>query len=239
MGAAARALGNMGMNDLALVRPLETETKEAHLLAANAQQVLRQAKIYSDLAAAVQDVDLIIGTSARNRRFPIPTYSVRAAAAHILTDPAAKVAILFGSEDKGLTNEELSYCSMHIVIPSSSSYPVLNIAAAVLIVCYELYTAAQQSTDKEADEYSFHNPQRISPPANNADMEHFYEHLAEWIGMTRFFNPQNPTNVMHKLRHIFNRAQLRDNELRMLRGLITHSIRLFKNKQRREGVHGS
>lgn len=233
LGAAARALGNMGLRDLALVRPAAIRTQEASLLAAKAQQVLREAQVYARLDAALGDADLVIGTSARNRRFPIPTYLVREAATRILIGDARRVAILFGSEDKGLTNEELSYCGMRIVIPSSSDYPVLNLAAAVQIVCYELHIAACPSKSV----HGFHR--RKGSLANSADMENFYAHLAEWVREVRFFNPQNPLTIMRRLRNIFNRAHLRSNEVKMLRGLITNSVRVFKDNKEKESVHSS
>ena len=233
IGASARAMANMGMKQLVLVRPQSFPSKEASLLAAKAQTVLQSAQVCDSLAEALTDEDLVIGTSSRRRRFPIPTYSVKEAASRLVEGKARNISVVFGSEDKGLTNEELESCSFHLFIPAEQSYPVLNLAAAVQIFCYELFCTLEEDDDSIAS--SFYSSSRLKPYANNAELEKFYCHLTQWVEEVKFFNPQNPATIIRKLRNIFTRARLRTNEVKMLRGLITHSIRILK--QRKEDVH--
>lgn len=233
IGSAARAMANMGMKRLVLVRPQSFPSKEASLLAAKAQHILQSAQVCDSLNEALAEEDLVIGTSSRHRRFPIPTYSVKDAVGRLTADHKGNIAVVFGSEDKGLTNEELESCSFHLFIPANTDYPVLNLAAAVQIFCYELFCALNGQDDSM--ESSFHSSSRLRPYANNAELENFYDHLTEWVREVKFFNPQNPATVIRKLRNIFTRARLRANEVKMLRGLITHSIKLVK--RRKEDVH--
>lgn len=233
IGAAARAMANMGMKRLALVRPQSFPSKEASLLAAKAQAILQSAQVYNSLSRALADEDLVIGTSSRRRRFPIPTYSVKDATSRLVDGDARNISVVFGSEDKGLTNEELESCSFHLFIPADQSYPVLNLAASVQIFCYELFCALNSSDDSIAS--SFYSSNRLRPYASSDELEKFYCHLTEWVEEVKFFNPQNPATIIRKLRNIFIRARLRTNEVKMLRGLITHSIKILK--QRKEDVH--
>ena len=136
IGAAARALKNMGLTNLYLVDPVDFPHTEADSRAAGAQDVLANAKVVSTLDEAIHDCQLVIGTSARNRTFDLPLLDARESATKILSESSqGNIAILFGRESKGLLNEELSLCNFHMFIPSNPDYPVLNISQAIQIAC--------------------------------------------------------------------------------------------------------
>ena len=234
IGAAARALATMGLRRLCLVRPNEFPSKQATMLAAHAQPLLDAAQRCAGLDEAIADRTLVVGTSARNRRLGSEVRDLRAGARVIMTaaqQANSRIAILFGSEDRGLQNVALARCGMHLFIHADRAYPSLNLAAAVQLVCYELRCAAMVDQSLPAQ---FDNPKHASPRADDARLEHFYGHLERWLHMIRFFNPQNPVTIMRKMRHIFNRARLRANEVEMLRGLITNSMRTIKQSERQE-----
>ncbi|MCH9665689.1 MAG: RNA methyltransferase [Gammaproteobacteria bacterium] len=255
IGRTVRAMKNMGLTDIALVRPREFPAKEAVIFAASAADMLEEAKVYDNLDDALSDRDLVVGTSSRSRSLPIEIHAVREGALKIcesiyqsgvakisggdkegnpeVDQEGMKVAILFGSEDRGLTNDELLRCRMHMFVPTDLQYPVLNLAMTVQIVCYELLCAINQLGDSVMD-YPLQDGKvntsnrlarhRAMPLADNEDMEHFYGHLESWLAQIDFFNPQKPATIMHKMRRIFNRVPLYANELEMLRGMITRSI---------------
>lgn len=251
IGRTVRAMKNMGLSDIVLVRPKEFPSKEARIFAASAADMLEQIKVYDDLDEALGDRDLIVATSSRSRRLPIETHSVRTGAMKICeglndseqdsSDGGMKVAILFGSEDRGLTNDELLKSRMHLFVPTDTEYPVLNLAMTVQIVCYELLCAANQIKNSIMDyplqDGKVNTSNRLArhksmPIADNNAMESFYGHLESWLSQIDFFNPQQPDTIMRKMRRIFNRAPLYTNEIDMLRGMITRSIQYSVNKPR-------
>lgn len=230
VGSAARALATMGLRHLCLVRAAAFPSQQAALFASHARPVLDNAQRCTSLDEAIADRTFVVGTSARNRRLGSEVRDLRTGARAIMQEAqqeGSKIAILFGSEDRGLQNAELARCRMHLLINADEGYPSLNLAAAVQVVCYELRCAALTDRSLPAQ---FTNPRHSSPLADHTDLEHFYTHLKEWLHLIRFFNPQNPTTIMHKMRRIFNRAQLRVNEVEMLRGLLTNSMQSIKRR---------
>ncbi|MBE8182427.1 MAG: RNA methyltransferase [Candidatus Portiera sp.] len=259
IGRTVRAMKNMGLADIVLVRPREFPSKEAEIFAASAADMLKQIKVYDNLDEALGDRDLVVATSSRSRRLPIDTYPVREGAMKICgeihksnsmadkaklsaeetSDEVMKVAILFGSEDRGLTNDELLKSRIHLFVPTDTEYPVLNLAMTVQIVCYELLCAANQINDSVMDyplqDGKINTSNRLArhksmPLADNNAMENFYGHLESWLEKIDFFNPQQPDTIMRKMRRIFNRVPLYANELDMLRGMITCSIKYSMDK---------
>ena len=232
---------NMGLGKLSLVRPRQFPSKEATLFAASASDLLAKAQVFDGLDEALKGCANIIATSSRSRRLPIQTYPVREGTKEliqIVSKAEEEIAILFGSEDRGLTNDELLRCRMHFFIPTDMEYPVLNLASAVQIVCYELLCGAQDFDKTKMIEPlqdgKINTSNRLArhkemPLADDAAMESFYQHLEEWLHQIKFFNPQRPASIMRKMRRIFNRVPLYANEADMLRGVITHSVRHCKN----------
>ncbi|MEH6443593.1 MAG: tRNA (cytosine(32)/uridine(32)-2'-O)-methyltransferase TrmJ [Oceanospirillaceae bacterium] len=210
IGAAARALKNMGLSNLYLVDPVDYPSSEATARAAGAQDVLDNAVVVSTLDEAISDCQLVIGTSARNRTFDLPLLDVKESADKIVEESNnGNIAILFGRESKGLLNEELSLCNFHLFIPTNPQYPVLNISQAIQIVCYEIWLNSQQSEPAVATEYPLHK-----------DMNYFYQHLEQVLRKAHFLIPQHEGRAMQKLQRFFNRARPEKEELGMLRGVL-------------------
>jgi len=216
IGAAARAMKNMGLNRLVLVDPLRFPDQEATWRAAAAADVLEGALRCDTLAEAIADCSFVVGTSARSRRIPWPCEPPRTCAARIAeASLAGEVAVVFGREDSGLNNEELQRCNLHLHIPSDDAYTSLNLAMAVQIVCYELRLLMLQP---EAFE-----PRWDAPPATQADLERLYVHLEETLIALEFLDPAAPRQLMARLRRLYSRSQLDAMELNILRGILTET----------------
>lgn len=217
VGAAARALKNMGLERLCVVAPAAFPHPEATARAAGAEDVLANAVLAPDLDAALAECHYVLGTSARPRHIDWPMLDPAEAAARLVEEASrGPVALLFGQERSGLTNAELDRCHALVQIPANPAYSSLNLAAAVQILAYEVRRAlgapAAEARALGADE---------SPPASASDMEHFYRHLEEVLVETGFLDPANPRFLMRRLRRLFNRARPDQNEMSILRGILT------------------
>ena len=173
IGGVARAMKNMGLKNLVLVKPREFPAKEAEWRAASAIDVLQNARVLSSLDEAIADKQFVVGTSARERRIPWPVQDARLAGARVCEHSAfEKVAILFGREDSGLNNDELRRCNLHCYIPTHEDYESLNLAMAVQIVCYEIRMTQLDGQLPQAQDSHWENPF-----ATSQEMEYFFEHL--------------------------------------------------------------
>ncbi len=231
IGGAARAMKTMMIEELVLVSPREYPDPRAVWRAAGARDLLEKAKVVETLDEAIADCDLIVGTSARGRRIPWPVVDARQCAESIYNEPSSsKIAVLFGREDRGLNNDELHKCHLHVHVPTSEEYSSLNLAMAVQIICYELRmrslhpqirqgSATDSSTTHEWDE----------PFANAADVERLHEHLAEALAQIGFYNPAEPKQLLTRLRRLFARVRLDKMEINILRGILT-TIQGIANK---------
>lgn len=212
IGAAARALKNMGLSQLWLVDPREFPHEEAEARAAGAKDVLDNAVVVSTVEDAIADCQLVIGTSARQRSFDQPLLDAESAATMMVNEArSGQIAILFGRETMGLTNEEMLLCNRHLYIDANEDYPVLNIAQAIQLVTYELRRASRNAEPA-------HEP---APYPRQAEITLFYEHLEKVLRRTGFIIPQHEGRVMDKLRRYFNRTRPEKAELGMLRGILT------------------
>ena len=221
IGAAARAMKNMGLSELCLVDPQRYPCAEATARASGADDLLARAKCFGTLDAAIADAALVIGASARSRSLPVPMLDPRACAKLVYEQPEVQaVSILFGRERSGLTNEELDRCHYLVQIPSNPEYPSLNIAAAVQVIVYELKLLAGDgaNADQAAIDY-----------ATAQQMEHFYHHLEETLVELEFLDPANPKQLMRRLRRLFGRTRPDQNEINILRGILTAAM----NRKRR------
>ncbi|WGL18487.1 tRNA (cytosine(32)/uridine(32)-2'-O)-methyltransferase TrmJ [Microbulbifer bruguierae] len=218
IGGAARALKNMGLSQLYLVQPREFPAANAVWRAAGAAELLDSAVVVETLEEAVADCGLVIATSARERRIPWPLLTPREcgrrAVAEAQTHP---VALVFGREDRGLTNEELQACNFHVHIPANPEYSSLNLATAVQVLVYEARMAALEA--EKGAELNFTDWDR--PPAKAADMELYFEHLQLALGELGFIDPDNPRQTVTRLRRLFSRVRPDDMELGILRGMLT------------------
>ena len=214
IGASARAMKNMGLHDMRLVNPEKFPHREASVRASGAEDVLENAIVVSTLAEAIEDCVYVAGASARSRSIDWPSMNPRDAAARIISESQkGAVAVVFGPEQSGLCNSDLDHCHTLLTIPTDPNFSSLNLGMAVQVLTYEIRTA--QNTDK-APEFE---PEQ--PAATSGEMEHFYAHLEQVITDSRFLDPENPRNLMRRLRRLFIRAKPDKNELNILRGILT------------------
>ena len=217
IGAVARAMKNMGLRQLHLVRPREFPHAEAIARAAGADALLEAAVVHSDLEHAVADCGLVIGTSARQRHIPFlplePRECAQLAVSH--AQAADAVALLFGTERTGLTNADVALCNRLVTIPTSDEYSSLNIAMAVQIIAYELRLAARGVTPTPVA------AEPVEPLATQLEMSHFYAHLELLLTGTKFRDHAGSSQLMMRIRRLFNRTQLDQGEMRILRGMLT------------------
>jgi len=214
IGAAARAMKNMGVSRLYLVNPAEFPSTQATFRAVSAGDVLEGAVVCSSLAEAIADCSLVIGTSARERKIPWPLIDPVTCAEKTLemNHQGAETAIVFGREDRGLKNEELQNCHYHVNIPTSGDYSSLNLAMAVQVICYELVNQSGLPLPQESWD---------QPPASAEDLNHFFEHLERTLVQVGFHDPDNPRQLMSRLRRLFYRINPDQMEMNILRGFLT------------------
>ncbi len=195
-------------------------------MAAGAEDILEQAVVFGTLDEAVRDCPLVVGTSSRSRRIGWPAMAPSEAAARLLSEAVAgnAVALLFGQERTGLTNEELDRCHAVVAIPANPAYPSLNLAGAVQVLAYELLQAALKNEQAVAGNGS------DSPAATPEQLDHLYRHLEQVLVAIEFLDPANPRLLMRRLRRLFNRAALDQNELNILRGILT-SVQRHRTKR--------
>jgi len=211
IGAAARAIKTMGFDKLCLINPIEHPHPEARARSAGALDVLLGAEVFDNLQDAIKGCGLIIGTTARTRRISVPIKNIRETASSIFAEAKQKpVAVIFGPEKSGLINAQVDCCNQLVNIPSIGSYKSLNLAMAVQIVAYEL-RVANEALPTEI---------RARNLASNEEIELFYNHLNQVLLETGFLDPKNPKQLMRRLRTLFNRAQMDENEINIMRGIL-------------------
>ena len=216
IGAAARAMKNMGLEQLYLVNPKKFPHADATARASGADDLLANAVVRETLDEAVVGCSLVVGASARLRRLSIPQWNPRECAEKIWAEAgSSEIAIIFGREHAGLTNEELGRCHQLVHIPCNPDYSSLNLAAAVQVLCYECRMVA------EAELAESDITQKDEPLATADDMTRFYEHLHETLIEIGFLDPENPRIMMQRLRRLFNRARPNEVEMNILRGILT------------------
>ena len=224
IGAVARAMKNMALDDLALVRPASFPHPEATARASGASDVLMNARVCRTLPEAITDCGLIVGATARPRQQHWTVLEPRAAAMRLWQESArVPAAVLFGSERVGLSNEELEKCQWLLRIPANPAYESLNLAAAVQVLCYELYVARERALPSAVREV---------PLATLTEMQRLYEHLEEVMTEVGFHDrTESGMHLMGRMRRLLNRAEPDQNEVNILRGLLT----AIQGRRRRAG----
>lgn len=226
IGSAARAMKVMGLSQMVLVDPQCQVDAQAIALAAGASEIALNAQIYPTLEAAVADCGLVVGTSARSRTLEWPMLEPRECGEKLISEANQhSVAMVFGRERTGLTNDELQLCHYHVCVPANPEYSSLNLAMAVQLLSYEVrmaYLALQQSSQSSTlqEEYPRHQ-----------ELERFYAHLEQVIMQTEFISAQQPGQVMNKLRRMFTRARPETQEINILRGILTSVQRSIVHKE--------
>lgn len=218
IGAVARAMKNMRMDQLRLVSPKFFPHADATARASGADDVLRAATVFDSLQDAIADCRIVLGASARDRTISWPSLTARQTAEKwVGVLPEQNIALVFGRENSGLKNHELDLCHFLLRIPCNSEYSSLNLAAAVQVVGYELFIASGQEILSNVGDYG------EEPLATAEQMEAFYGHLQQTMADIGFLHPERSKSIMRRLRRIFNRTQLDTKELDILRGILRFS----------------
>jgi len=226
IGGAARAMKTMGLADLAIVNPGRFPDPQAIWRAAGAVDVVDRARVFGRVDEAIADCGWVVGTSARSRRVPWPVATLEQFAERLAREDLGgkPVAVLFGREDRGLSNEELECCNLHVVIPANPEYPSLNLAMAVQVVSYEILRALTRATNTDAgtaDPPSDLPTDWDRSPATAADLAALYRHLSEVLSTIEFQDSNNPRLTMTRLRRMFARIRPDQTEVAILRGVLT------------------
>jgi tRNA/rRNA methyltransferase len=212
IGAAARAMKTMGLRHLYLINPRYFPDPQASAMAAGADDILQNAVVCSSIDEALQGVVFTAAMTARLRDISITVKTPREAMPEVLQQAATHpVALLFGTEMSGLTNEEMGKAQLGVNIPANPEFSSLNIAAAVQVVAYELAVAAQDFTPVRPE----------IEPATHERVEGLYAHLEKTLFEIGFFTTQNPARLMQRLRRLYSRTRLEDEEVNILRGILT------------------
>jgi tRNA (cytidine32/uridine32-2'-O)-methyltransferase len=218
IGGVARAMKNMGLSRLYLVAPKEFPSDKATWRSAGATDVLEAATIVDSLDDAIQGCGLVVGTSARERRIPWPLLDPRECGDSVWNEAGQhEVALVFGREDRGLTNEELHKCTYHVHIPANEEYSSLNLATAVQVITYEI----RMSYLKAIQGAALPQQQWDMPPADAQSLDSYYQQLEQTLVNVGFLNPENPKQTMTRLRRLYNRVRMDQMELNILRGVLT------------------
>ena len=224
IGASARAMKNMGITDLYLVSPRNYPDPSAVWRASHATDVLEQATICDSLEEALATCNLVIGTSARERYLASSIIDAKQAATKVYQQPDnSKIAIVFGREDKGLTNAELQQCHFHLYIPTSE-YNSLNLAAAVQVVCYEIY----QSYLDHTNTFVRTNTREL---ASQEQIQMLLQHLEKTLIDLKFYKLKQANELMSRLQRLIMRSQLDNTETNILRGILASVDKVMDRKR--------
>jgi tRNA/rRNA methyltransferase len=211
IGASARAMKTMGLSSLILVNPKRFPDREAEALASGALDVLAEARVCASLDEALSGTVLAAALSARQRELSHTAYHAKEAAGIVLEQARQHpVALVFGGEISGLSNEEIIKCQMLVHIPANPEYDSLNLAAAVQVMCYELRLALENPAPEPSG----------FEAASFEEVELFYRHLEKIMVSTGYLNPDQPKRLMERLRRLFARARLEKEEVNILRGVL-------------------
>jgi len=216
IGSAARAMRTMGITDLALVNPQRYPDPQTQWFAAGAIDVLESARVCTSLNEALAGTAFAVACSARRRDIAVPMVDARTAAAEaIAVAQTQPVALVFGNETSGLSNDEVGACGLLASIPVAEDFSSLNVAAAVQVLCYEMRMACGAALTAD----------RPLELANHEMVEEFYAHLEQTMIETGFLNPAHPRKLMYRLRRLFARSRLQVEEINILRGVLSSLIR--------------
>jgi len=233
IGATARAMKNMGFFDLRLVDCCSHLTKDALARASGADAVLHQAVRHDTLDEAVADCQSVIGTSARDRHLAVPVMAARDVAQELVVearqaDKPIRAAMVFGRERSGLSNEEMDRCTRLLRIPCNPDFSSLNLGAAVQVVSYEC-AQAMGSVSVVSSSNSDDAHHEIS--ASGEAMQHFYDHLNRVMVNTGFLDPENPKQLMRRIRRYFERNRPSEKEINIFRGILSATEKPFPPKK--------
>ena len=221
IGSVARAMKTMGLQNLVLVMPRNFPSKEAFVLSGNAQDLIEQAVVVNTLDEAIKNCTNIYATSARTRSISWPIITAEMAGIEInkFVREGTKVSIIFGREDRGLTNEELQKANKHILIPSSEDYPVLNIAMSVQVIAYEIFKNADIEVDIDWQDY---------PELNSEELSMLIDHFIDTSYKLNLFDKDNAKKILVRIKRMFTRLKPDKMEGNFLRGFLTRINKKIK-----------
>tara|TARA_B100000925_G_scaffold271305_1_gene234418 strand:- start:78 stop:815 length:738 start_codon:yes stop_codon:yes gene_type:complete len=226
IGSVLRAMKTMGFKNLCLVNPKKFPSDEVKALAANAKDMIDDVVVVDTLDKALSDIDFVVGTSSRIRKVPWPNEPLNTVAPQInkIIESKTNVGILFGREDRGLTNDELQRCNLHMHIPANEEYPVLNLAMAVQVVCYQIYI------DSLSKKSLVKNDNWDVPKAKSNHVKRLIEHFISVAEELEVFNKGNPRQIGARIKRMFTRIGLDEMEVNFLRGFLAATEEKLKNK---------
>ena len=226
IGSVLRAMKTMGFKNLCLVNPKKFPSDEVKALAANAKDMIDDVVVVHTLDKALSDIDFVVGTSSRIRKVPWPNEPLNTVAPQInkIIESKTNVGILFGREDRGLTNDELQRCNLHMHIPANEEYPVLNLAMAVQVVCYQIYI------DSLSKNSPVKNDNWDVPKAKSNHVKRLIEHFISVAEELEVFNKGNPRQIGARIKRMFTRIGLDEMEVNFLRGFLAATEEKLKNK---------
>jgi tRNA/rRNA methyltransferase len=223
IGSVARAMKNMGLNRLILVNGCPPLHMNAYKLASGAEVILERAEEVFTLEEAIDDMGCVVGMTSREGKGRNPQMSPEELTKELIAlSQKNPIGLVFGSEKDGLTNEELSLCHLYVRIPSSESFPSMNLAQAVMVICYELFKTSGRT------------PKRPAHVAQVEDLEKMFEHMGKTLIDIGFLDPKHPKSILRVLRSLFGRSHLDEREVRILQGIWSqvdwHTRRIEKKK---------
>ena len=214
IGSVARAMKTMGLSRLSLVNPRVFPSDDAIALSGNATDVLKNAKIYKNIREAIKDSTFVYATSSRDRSIQWPIKDAASAAKDIHTEVNnnKEISIIFGKEDRGLTNDELENANRLIEIPANPIYPVLNLAMSVQIISYEIFKASSDIRLKEWRDY---------PEVNSEQLQMLIDHFIDTAVEIDVIDPDNPKKIISRIKRMFTRLQPDEMEASFMRGFLS------------------
>ncbi len=214
IGSVARAMKTMGLSRLSLVNPKNFPSGDATALSGNATDVLENAEVFKSIEDAIKGSTFVYATSSRNRTIQWPTINVEEAADVISnqTNSEKEVSILFGREDRGLTNDELQLANTHIEIPANPEYPVLNLAMSAQILSYEIFKASNNTESRDWHDY---------PEVDSANLQMLIDHFIETAVNIDVIHPENPKKIISRIKRMFSRLHPDEMEASFLRGFLS------------------
>ena len=214
IGSVARAMKTMGLSRLSLVNPRIFPSGDANALSGNATDVLESANIYSSIKDAIKDSTFVYATSSRDRSIQWPIMDASSAAEKISKEVTSdkEISIIFGKEDRGLTNSELEYANNLIEIPANPEYPVLNLAMSAQIICYEIFKASNNDNIKEWRDY---------PEVNSEQLQRLIDHFIDTAVEIGVIDPDNPKKILSRIKRMFTRLQPDKMEASFMRGFLS------------------
>jgi|TARA_B110000285_G_scaffold140967_1_gene157706 tRNA (cytidine32/uridine32-2'-O)-methyltransferase len=214
IGSVARAMKTMGLSRLSLVNPRKYPSPEAEALSGNAEDVLANATVYSSIEEAIKDSTFVYATSSRNRTIQWPTVNAEEGASIICDQIHSdkEISILFGREDRGLTNEELQLANTHIEIPANPEYPVLNLAMSAQIVAYEILKASTNTESREWQDY---------PEVDSENLQMLIDHFIETAVSIDVIRKDRPKKIISRIKRMFTRLHPDEMETSFMRGFLS------------------